>query len=43
MIVINSTSYPLSMGLGFFFSFFCAARPDGSADLSNFKEQFLAR
>ena len=42
MKVINSTSYPLSIGPHFFFLFF-AARPDGSTDLLNFTEQFETR
>ena len=41
MIVINSTTYPLSMGLNFLF--FCAARPDVSAHLLNFTEKFQTR
>ena len=41
MTVINNTSYPLSMGLCFFFS--RAARPDGSAYLLNFTENFQTR
>ena len=42
MTVINSTSYPLSIGPHFFF-LFLAARPDGSTDLLNFTEQFETR